>query len=172
MGSRLVAWQLLGWPKRNKRFCVAMKWVSCASTTTSRRVAVPRSFFNQWWQHSFGLVLTLMRKGSVAMLCPTLWCSVGTKSWVVIFAGRSVSGKGSSEHCEEDSRHEGDPAAVVRICLAQLRHKWPSVRVASLLESSVDLTRHACECVSAELNANPVSVNASSVCSLERDRTC
>ena len=48
-----------------------------------------------------------------------------------------MSGKGSLEYCEEESSHEDDPAAVVRICLAQLR------RVASLQEGSVDHTRYA-----------------------------
>ena len=44
--------------------------------------------------------------------------------WVVMFAGRSMSGKGSLETCEEDCWHEDNLAAVVRICLVQLRHKW------------------------------------------------
>ena len=56
------------------------------------------------------------------------------------FAGRSTSGKGLSEPCEEDCWHDDGPAAVVQICLAQLSRKWPSVRVACLLEGSVSLS--------------------------------
>ena len=59
---------------------------------------------------------------------------------VVIFAGRSISGKMSSELCEEECWHDGGRAAFVQICLAQLSRKWPSVRVACLLEGSVGLS--------------------------------
>ena len=70
---------------------------------------------------------------------------------VVIFAGRSVSRKGSLEACEADSRHENDPAAAFRVCLA---HKWPSVRAAALQEGSGALTRQPCECVSSKMSAS------------------
>ena len=86
---------------------------------------------------------------------PSSLCSA-----VVIFASCTMSGKGSVEPCEKDCWHDDDGAVVVQICLSQLSRGWPSVR-ACLLEGSVSLSLHACERVSADMNAQPFRINAS-----------
>ena len=101
----------------SERVCVMMKWSSFVSTTARERVVVPWSFSTWEWQHSSGLVTVMQKR-----ICRHAWPDVTVLSgdekslaaavlsvrsshpyvqWVVIFAGHSMSGKGSLEPCDE-----------------------------------------------------------------------
>ena len=126
---------------------------------------------------SSGLVLVVMWIRSVAT-GSTLWCSAEMRNpwlqpcsqFVPVIPVRNgchlcrplhVWGKGPLEPCEKDCWHVDDPAAVVRIGLAQLRHKLPSVRVASFLEGSVGLSHRACKRISADFVACALALGVS-----------
>ena len=89
--------------------------------------------------------------------------------WVFVFSGCCSSGK-KSLFCQKQNDLEADPSTVAQLCVSLIHDKWPSVRVAFLLENSLTPDRPA-SFVSAESKADHVCLDASSFCPVEHLRS-